>query len=181
MLLPSLLHAAATTVTTAVTALIACNMHCSRSLDLMCALSLVQALPESARSLLLRLLLRKRRWYAISGVAYAEVPDVPAAAAALRAAGLVAWSSDAEADLHSLLPELPVAMLKAVLAKVLPRNHPAMVGGNGAAASGVEGKAALVNSIQVRPAVTCFCCAVAGHVMMGTASSRLLQCAHAEA
>eukprot|EP00878_Enallax_costatus_P015138 GHUV01015850.1.p1 GENE.GHUV01015850.1~~GHUV01015850.1.p1 ORF type:complete len:977 (+),score=369.04 GHUV01015850.1:95-3025(+) len=110
----------------------------------------MQALPSTARSLLLRLLLRKRRWYSLAGLSYSEVPDVPTAAAQLRAAGLVCWSSDADADLDSLLPELPAVMLKAVLAKVLPRKHPAMVSSSssGTATGGPEGKAALVSSIQ---------------------------------
>lgn len=61
---------------------------------------------------------------------------------------MIAWSTDEGADLDSLLPELPAVVLKAVLAKVLPRNHPAVIAGNAAAAA--EGKAALVSSIQVR-------------------------------
>lgn len=104
----------------------------------------MQALPAAARSLLLRLLLRKRRWYALASLTYSEVPDVEAAAAQLRGSGLVCCSADDGVDLDSLLPELPVVVLKAVLAKVLPRSHPAVV----ANAAGTD-KAALVNSIKV--------------------------------
>lgn len=108
----------------------------------------LQALPAPARSLLLRLLLRKRRWYQLSALSYSDVSDIPAAAHQLSGVGLISWCTESDADLNSLLPELPVVLLKAVLAKVLPRNHPAIM--TGAAAGGVEGKAALVSSIQVR-------------------------------
>jgi hypothetical protein len=64
------------------------------------------------------------------------------------------WGSDAGADLDSLLQELPVVVLKQVLAGLLPKGHPAIQQGNAAAAAAGGGyaapnKAVLVSSIQV--------------------------------
>jgi hypothetical protein len=65
------------------------------------------------------------------------------------------WDSDARADLDSLLQELPVVVLKQVLAGLLPRGHPAMqaaaaaAAGGGASSSGAPNKAAVISSIQV--------------------------------
>eukprot|EP00775_Hariotina_reticulata_P006708 gene6708-6929_t len=104
----------------------------------------IQRLPDQARALLLRLLLRKRRWFQLSGLSYADVPDPNAAAQQLARAGFVMWSHDELAPLDSLMQELPVAILKPVLAALLPRNHPAIA----SASAHSTQKEALISSIQ---------------------------------
>lgn len=64
------------------------------------------------------------------------------------------WGSDAGADLDSLLPELPVVVLKQVLAGLLPKGHPAVQQATAAAVAAGGGyaapsKAVLISSIQV--------------------------------
>jgi len=116
-----------------------------------------QALPAAAKVLLLRLLLRKRTWFQLSTLAYADVPRPEAAANRLSAVGLLCWDSHPAADLDSLLQELPVVVLKQVLAALLPRGHPAVQGaaaaaaGGGGAGLGSSGpnKAAVIHSIKV--------------------------------
>lgn len=102
--------------------------------------------------LLLRLLLRKRTWFQLSTLAYADVPRPEAAASRLSAVGLLRWDSHPAADLDSLLQELPVVVLKQVLAALLPRGHPAVQGaaaaGGGFGSSGPN-KAAVIHSIKV--------------------------------
>jgi hypothetical protein len=116
-----------------------------------------QALPPAAKCLLMRLLLRKRTWFALDSLSYPDVPDAAAAAAQLAGSGLAGYSHDAGADLASLLPQLPAAVLKQLLLVLLPRNHPGLVavrarGSAAAAAGGQEAhtaKAAMLASIQV--------------------------------
>jgi hypothetical protein len=67
---------------------------------------------------------------------------------------LLQWDSDPGVDLDSLLQELPVVVLKQVLAGLLPKGHPAVAAAAAAAAGsngGAPHKAALVSSIKVRP------------------------------
>jgi hypothetical protein len=70
---------------------------------------------------------------------------------------LLQWDSDPGVDLDSLLQELPVVVLKQVLAGLLPKGHPAVAAAAAAAAAaagsngGAPHKAALVSSIKVRP------------------------------
>lgn len=64
------------------------------------------------------------------------------------------WDSDPRADLDSLLQELPVLVLKQVLASLLPKGHPAVQAAAAAAAaagggSAAPNKAAVISSIQV--------------------------------
>lgn len=62
------------------------------------------------------------------------------------------WDSDPRADLDSLLQELPVVVLKQVLAGLLPKGHPAVQAAAAAAAGGGSGapnKAAVISSIKV--------------------------------
>lgn len=49
----------------------------------------MQALPAAAKALLLRLLLRKRTWFQLSTLAYADVPQPETAARRLAAVGLL--------------------------------------------------------------------------------------------
>jgi hypothetical protein len=116
-------------------------------LNVLCGCLLcLQRLPDQARALLLRLLLRKRCWFQLSGLSYADVPDPTAAAQQLARAGFVMWSHDELAPLDSLMQELPVAVLKPVLAALLPRNHPAIASSSAHSTQ----KEALISSIQVR-------------------------------
>jgi hypothetical protein len=60
------------------------------------------------------------------------------------------WSNDARADLDSLLQELPVAVLKQVLAALLPKGHPAIQAAAAySAGAGGPNKAAVISGIQV--------------------------------
>uniref|UniRef100_A0A383VBR8 Fanconi-associated nuclease n=1 Tax=Tetradesmus obliquus TaxID=3088 RepID=A0A383VBR8_TETOB len=119
-------------------------------------LASMQALPPPAKCLLMRLLLRKRTWFALDALAYPDVPDTAAAAAQLSGSGLLCYSHEPGADLAGLLPQLPAAVLKQLLALLLPRNHPGMAAARArsgaAAAGGQEGqtaKAAMLASIQL--------------------------------
>lgn len=49
----------------------------------------MQALPAAAKALLLRLLLRKRAWFQLGSLAYADVPQPEAAARRLAAVNLL--------------------------------------------------------------------------------------------
>ncbi|WIA36406.1 hypothetical protein OEZ86_007718 [Tetradesmus obliquus] len=118
-------------------------------------LASMQALPPPAKCLLMRLLLRKRTWFALDALAYPDVPDTAAAAAQLSGSGLLCYSHEPGADLAGLLPQLPAAVLKQLLSLLLPRNHPGMAAARArsgaAAAGGQEGqtaKAAMLASIQ---------------------------------
>ncbi|WIA16211.1 hypothetical protein OEZ85_012924 [Tetradesmus obliquus] len=119
-------------------------------------LASMQALPPPAKCLLMRLLLRKRTWFALEALAYPDVPDTAAAAAQLSGSGLLCYSHEPGTDLAGLLPQLPAAVLKQLLALLLPRNHPGMAAARArsgaAAAGGQEGqtaKAAMLASIQL--------------------------------
>jgi hypothetical protein len=117
----------------------------------------LQVLPPPAKCLLMRLLLRKRTWFALDSLSYPDVPDTAAAAAQLAGAGLIGYVHEPGADLAGLLPQLPAAVLKQLLGVLLPRNHPGLVAaraarGSSGAAGGQEAqtaKAAMLASIQV--------------------------------
>lgn len=120
----------------------------------------LQSLPGASKALLLHLLLRKRTWFQLSSLRYADVPQPEAAASRLSAVGLLQWDSDAHADLDALLQELPVVLLKQVLAALLPRGHPAIAAVAAAAAGRAEGargpdKASVLSSIQVGGGMGC--------------------------
>lgn len=53
----------------------------------------VQSLPAMAKALLLRLLLRKRTWFQLGSLAYADVPQPEAAARRLAAVSLLQVSA----------------------------------------------------------------------------------------
>jgi hypothetical protein len=129
----------------------------------------MQVLPAPCKALLLRLLLRKRTWFQLASLSYAEVAEPHVAASRLAAVGLLLRDSDAAADLHALLAELTLPVLKTVLSSLLPRGHPAvqaaMAGSNGG--SGGPNKAALIASIKVCGGTDCaqavvVCCAMRG-------------------
>lgn len=116
-----------------------------------------QALPAPCKALLLRLLTRKRGWFQLSALSYAEVPAPEVAASRLAAVGLLLRDSDAAADLDTLLAELSLPILKQVLAALLPRSHPAVqqaaaaaaaAGSSSGSGSGAPNKAAVISSIQ---------------------------------
>lgn len=115
----------------------------------------MQVLPAPCKALLLRLLLRRRTWFQLAGLTYADVPEPQVAASRLHAVGLLLRHSDAAADLGSLLEELSVPMLRQVLAAVLPRGHPALAAAAAAAPAGSSStnKAAVISSIRVRAGV----------------------------
>jgi hypothetical protein len=54
-----------------------------------CVPPLPQVLPAAAKALLLRLLLRKRTWFQLATLGYADVPQPDAAASRLSAVGLL--------------------------------------------------------------------------------------------
>lgn len=65
-------------------------------------------LPQSAQSLLLRLLLRKGPWFRVSSLAYEDVADVDCAVGTLVGAGLLVTATpqpDSNVTLHE--PEQP--------------------------------------------------------------------------
>jgi hypothetical protein len=106
----------------------------------------------------MRLLLRKRTWFALDSLSYPDVPDAAAAAAQLAGSSLVGYAHEPGADLAGLLPQLSLAVLKQLLGVLLPRNHPGLVAarssrGSAGAGGGQEAqtaKAAMLASIQVR-------------------------------
>jgi hypothetical protein len=59
------------------------------SLEEQGVLQQMQSLPAAAKALLLRLLLRKRTWFQLCSLAYADVPQPEAAASRLAAVGLL--------------------------------------------------------------------------------------------
>jgi hypothetical protein len=63
--------------------------------------------------------------------------------------------SDPGVDLDSLLQELPVVVLKQVLAGLLPKGHPAVAAAAAAAAGSncAPNKASLISSIKVCPSL----------------------------
>jgi hypothetical protein len=54
----------------------------------------LQVLPAAAKALLLRLLLRKRTWFQLATLAYADVPQPDTAASRLAAVGLLQVRDD---------------------------------------------------------------------------------------
>lgn len=110
-----------------------------------------QSLPSASKALLLHLLLRKRSWLQLSSLRYQDVPEPGAAAQQLSAAGLLRWLADGPADVSSVVTDMPVEVLKRVLADVLPKNHPARVTAASAASAGnpMTFKSTLVSSLQV--------------------------------
>lgn len=62
--------------------------------DMFLPVAATQELPAPAQCLFLRLLQRRRAWFRLGALDYAEVPDAPAAAADLTAHGFARTSED---------------------------------------------------------------------------------------